>query len=58
VKVYNINKRKERLKMEYTRRLRIILKSKLNAKNKIKGIGALTMLVLRYSFNIINWRAE
>jgi hypothetical protein len=31
---------KEGLKKEYTRRLRIILKSELNAKNKITAIGA------------------
>jgi len=32
---------KERLKKEYTSRLRMILKSGLNAKNKITAIGAL-----------------
>jgi hypothetical protein len=32
---------KERLKKEYTRILRMILKSKLNAKNKITTCGAL-----------------
>jgi D-mannonate dehydratase len=30
----------------------------LNARNKITGIGALTIPVLRYNFHIINWRAE
>jgi hypothetical protein len=47
---------KERLKKEYTRRLRMILKSELNAKNKITAIGILAVPVLRYSFDIINWR--
>jgi hypothetical protein len=41
---------KETLKKEYTKRLRMILKSKLKAKNKIIAIGALVMPVLRYSF--------
>ena len=45
---------KERLKQEYNRRLRMILKSELNARNKITAIGALAVLVLRYSFGIIN----
>jgi hypothetical protein len=45
---------KERLKKEYTRRLRMILKSKMNAKNEITAIGALAIPVLRYSFGIIN----
>ena len=49
---------KERLKKEYSRRLRIILKSELNARNKITAIGALAVPVLRYSFGIINWRIE
>jgi hypothetical protein len=49
---------KEGLKKEYTRRLRIVLKSKLNAKNTITVIGALAVPVLRYSFGIINWRFE
>jgi hypothetical protein len=49
---------KERLKQEYNRRLRLTLKSALNARNKITAIGALAVLVLRYSFGIINWRIE
>jgi hypothetical protein len=49
---------KERLKQEYRRRLRTILKSELNATNKITATGALPVLVLRYSFGVINWRIE
>ena len=49
---------KERLKMEYTRRLRMVVKSQLNAKNKSTAPGALTVPVLRYSFGIINCRLE
>jgi hypothetical protein len=49
---------KERLKQEYRWRLRMILKSELNARNKITAIGALAVPVLRYSFGIINWRIE
>ena len=49
---------KERLKEEYTGRSRMILKSELNARNKITAIGALAVPVLRYSFGIINWRIE
>jgi DNA-directed RNA polymerase subunit L len=48
---------KEKLKKEYTRRLRMILRSELNAK-KFTAIGALVVPVLRYSFGIINWRLE
>jgi len=49
---------KERLKKKYTRRLSMILKSDLNAKNKITAIGALAVPVLKYSLGIINWRLE
>jgi hypothetical protein len=49
---------KERLKGEYNRRLRMILKSELNARNKITAIGALAVPVLIYSFGIIKWRTE
>jgi hypothetical protein len=38
---------KERLKKEYTRRLRMILISELNAKNKITVTGTLAVPVLR-----------
>jgi hypothetical protein len=47
---------KERLKKEHTRKLIMILKSKLNAKKKITAIGALVIAVPRYSFGMINWR--
>jgi hypothetical protein len=36
----------------------MILKSELNARNKITAIGALAVPVLRYSFDIINWRIK
>jgi len=49
---------KERLKKEYIRRLRMILKFELHAKNKITAPGAFAVSVLRYSFGIINWRLE
>jgi hypothetical protein len=36
----------------------MILKTELNVKNKITAIGALAVLVLKYSFGIINWRLQ
>ena len=48
----------KRLKQEYSKRLRVILKSDLKTRNKITAIGALAVPVLRYSFGIINWRIE
>ena len=49
---------KERLKKEHSRRLRMILKSELNTRNKITAIGTLAVTVLRYSFCISNRRLE
>jgi len=49
---------KEKLKQEYSRRLRMILKCELNTRDKITAIGALAVRVLRCSFGIINWRTE
>jgi hypothetical protein len=45
---------KEKLKMEYLRRLRLVLGTELSAKNKIQPIGSLAVPVHRYSFGIIN----
>ena len=36
----------------------MILKSELNARNKLTAIGAIAVPVLRYSFGIINRRIE
>jgi hypothetical protein len=47
-----------RLKEEHSRRLRMVLKSEVNAKNEITATGALAVPVLRYSFGIINWRLQ
>jgi hypothetical protein len=49
---------REILKQEHRRRLRTILKSELNGRNKITAIGALVVRVLRYSFSIIKWIIE
>jgi len=49
---------KEKLKKGYLRILRLVLGTELSAKNKIQAIGSLALLVLRYSFGIINWNQE
>jgi len=41
---------------QYTRRLRMVLKSELRVKSEITAIGALAVPGLRHSFDIINWR--
>jgi hypothetical protein len=44
---------KERFKKEYIRKLRMILISEMNAKNKITATGALAVPLLRYTFGVI-----
>jgi hypothetical protein len=36
----------------------MIMELELNAKNKITAVGALAVLVLRYTFGVINWKLE
>jgi limonene-1,2-epoxide hydrolase len=49
---------REILEKKYSRRLRMVLKSELNAKNKITAIAAVADLVLRYRFDTINRKIE
>ena len=49
------SKMKKDIKKEYIRRLRMILKSQLNAKNKISAINSLAVPIISYSFTIVNW---
>lgn len=43
------------LRTEYVARVRKILKTNLNSRNKILAIGALALPVLEYSFGVIDW---
>ena len=45
---------KERITKEYYQRVRQILKTQLNAKNKILAINSLSIPVISYSFGIFN----
>jgi len=46
------------LKKEYSRRLRLVLGTKLSAKNKIKAFGSWAVPVLRYRFGNFNCLQE
>jgi len=47
---------KNKVTAEYKRRLRLILKSKLNGKNKMQAINTWAVALLRYGAGIINWK--
>ena len=49
---------KEQLRNEYFRRIRKILKSKLNAGNTIKAINLRAVSIVRYGAGIIDWTKE
>ena len=49
---------KEKTRKEYYRRIRMVLKSELNAINKIEAINTVAIPVVTCSFNTINWTPE
>ena len=49
---------KSRTRDEYFRRLRLLLKSKLNGRNKIAGINTWAVSLLRYGAGVIMWIVE
>lgn len=50
------SKMKEKIRKEYYRRIKLVLKSELNAKNKIDSINCIAIPVVQYSFGIIEWK--
>src|SRR5678815_4802959 len=51
-------KMKEKLKKEYEKRLKLILKSELKCKFKVEAVRTLAVPVLSYGFGIIDWFQE
>ena len=51
-------KMKDVFAAEYKRRIKLVLKSELNGKNKILAINAWAVAVLRYSVGALDWKKE
>ena len=49
---------KVKVRKEYYRRLRLVLKSELNAANRFEAINTLAVPVVTYGLNIINWKMQ
>ena len=49
---------KEKITKEYKRRQRLILKSKLNGRNKVTVINTWAVAIFRYGAGIIHWKAS
>lgn len=45
---------KEKIRKEYYRQIRLILKSELYAINRMEAINTLAVVIVSYGFNIIN----
>ena len=48
------SKMKGKIRKEYLRRVRLILRTELNGRNKIEAVNSLAVQVVRYSFGIID----
>ena len=46
---------REKIRKECFRRVRSILRSELNARNRIYAINSLALTLVTYSFTLINW---
>ena len=46
---------KEKIRKEYYQKIRLVLKTELNSRNRIEAINTLAVPVVQYSFNIVNW---
>ena len=49
---------KEKFSKEYLRRLRLILRSKLNGRNKIMAVNTWVVSVMRYDAGILKWNTD
>ena len=52
------HKMKVKIRKEYKRRIKLVLKSELNARNKIAAINTLIVQVILYSYGVIDWKLD
>ena len=52
------HKMKVNIRKEYERRIKIVLKSELNARNKMAAINTLAVPVILYSYGVIDWKLD
>ena len=49
---------KVKIRKEYKRRIKLVLKSELNARNKIAAINSLAAPIVLYSYGVIDWKLD
>ena len=52
------HKMKVKIRKEYKRRIKLVLRSELNARNKIAAINTLAVPVILYSYGVIDWKLD
>ena len=52
------HKIKVKIRKGYKRRIKLVLKSELNARNKIAAINTLAIPVILYSYGVIDWKLD
>ena len=52
------HKMKVKIRKKYKRRIKLVLKSELNARNKIAAINTLAVPVMLYSYGVIDWKLD
>ena len=52
------HKMKVKVRIEYKRRIKVVLKSELNARNKIAAINTLAVPIILYSYGVIDWKLD
>ena len=52
------HKMKNKIRKEYKRRIRLVMKSELNARNKISALNTLAVPVVTYTFGVIDWKLD
>ena len=57
-KVIQLKKIKLQFMNEYKRRVRLILESKLNSKNKMKAINTWAVEILRHGTGVLKWNVD
>ena len=52
------HKMKVKIRKEYKRKIKLVLKSELNARNKIAAINTIAVPVILYSYGVIDWKLD
>ena len=52
------HKMKVKIRKEYKRRIKLVLKSEQNARNKITAINTLAVPVILYNYGVIDWKLD